>query len=38
MKKEEIEREMNIMKIKNELKKGGNHKSSFEIGKNANNT
>ena len=38
LKKEEIEREMNIMKIKNELKKGGNQKSSFEIGKNANNT
>ena len=35
LKKEEIERERNIMKIKNELKKGGNNKSSFEIGKNA---
>ena len=38
LKKEEIEREMNIMKIKNELKKGGNNKSSFEIGKNAKKT
>jgi len=38
LKKEEIEREMNIMKIKNDLKKGGNNKSSFEIGKSAKKT
>ena len=36
LKKEEIERERNIMKIKNELKRGSNNKSSFEIGKNIN--
>ena len=35
LKKEEIEREKNIMKIKNELKKGSNNKSSIEIGKNS---
>ena len=35
LKKEEIERERNIMKIKNELKKDSNNKSSLEIGKNS---
>ena len=31
LKKEEIEREMNIMKIKTELKKSSNYKSAFEL-------
>ena len=36
LKKEEIEREINNMKAKNDLKKGGNNKSVFIIGKNEN--
>ena len=35
LKKEELEREMNIMKIKNELKKQTNNKNSVEVAKNA---
>ena len=36
LQKEVIEREKNILKIKNELKKGSNNKSSIDIGKGAN--
>ena len=36
LQKEVIEREKNIMKIKNELKKGSNNKSSIDIGKGVN--
>ncbi len=36
LQKEIIEKEKNIKKIKNELKKSSNNKSSIDIGKNAN--